>query len=554
MIKALKTAVGLLLLAGTVQAASLPDHPYIKAMQDEMKRSMSKLRRPGVEKPYFIAYKLEQITWGEPAEASLGALYPSEKRDSKLNAYVWVDIGNAQKDSLGHRHAAFYAPFAYRPRTGANLPKSYKGVRQALWLLTDQAYTFAAETYQQKQAYERSKQTNTKEKLPDVLPGKQATYVEEITHIPPQDTLSLQSWVKEQSAQAKNLSFIEQFEVGVYPVQKDTYYLNSSKGFYQKSIRAVQVEWKAKMRDQDGFKRSYKRSLWLRDFSPENQDLAATFTQGFMQDLHAFYGAHEGENYVGPVLLMPSAAGPFIYDQLVQNFQNLKMLTSEGDEEDSTTGKFNLKGQRVMAPGLTVWEEPFARTRGEVPLGGFTPVDDEGITAQTLKLVEQGHITDIPRTTRPLKGKKPSNGHALITPQSMPRERLTNVRLEPQEPLAWDELVSRFLQRCKTLGLDYGYVMHEWPTAFNNHTPVLEKVYVDGSSQFVYGLKIDGLTTRSLRDILAAGDSPVVTHIEVPGEVGLPAQNVQTPALLIEELELVPDETKPDKHPFVKKP
>ena len=238
----------------------------------------------------------------------------------------------------------------------------------------------------------------------------------------------------------------------------------------------------------------------------------------------------------------------------IKNFQNLKGLLFEGDEPDTTLGKFSVEGQRILAPGITVWDEPHVRARGTTPLGGFMPVDDEGVAAQPLKLVEKGRTVQLPRTTRPLADKKRSNGHACATALSMPRECLTNVRVEPENPLTWDTLVSRLLARCQELGLPYGYILHAWPGPDTDNQPVWERVYMDGRREFVHGLKIDGLTTRSLRDIIAAGDEPVVSHLDQPGETGLPAQNVSAPALLLEEMELVTLDNKPDQKPFVKKP
>lgn len=546
--------VGLLATVWSAQAAALPDNMYMKAMQDEVKRSMAKLRRPGVEKPYFIAYKLEQVDESPLVEASLGALYPLQQRDSQLTAYAWVDIGNAQKDSLGYKNDGYYGDYAYRPRRATDVSKSYDGIRYALWQLTDLAYTFAAETYQQKQAYERTKQAQQKDPVPDVIPAKQATYAEEIPVAPAYDIDQLQSWVKQQSAQGKAYPFLEQFTVTVAPVRRTTYYLNSRGGFYQKSLPAVQVKWMARMRDKDGFKRKYSRSLWLSGFSTTEQALAATRTTDFLRDLQVSYQAVRAEDYVGPVLIRPAAAGNFIYEQLVSNLQNLKGLLSSSKEMDPTMGRFSNEQKRVMAPGITVWDKPLQRIDGDIPLGGFMPVDDEGVAAKELKLVEQGRVVALPRTTRPLEDKKPSNGHAVATRKSFPRERLTNVRVEPEEPLAWNALVDQFLARCKELGLDYGYVLHEWPSPANDNKPVLERVYLDGKSEFVYGLKIEGLTTRSLRDILAAGDSPVVTHIEEEYVKGLPSQSVSAPALLLEEMEFTSIEAKPDKKTFVPKP
>lgn len=561
----------LLLCAGLVQATSLPDNMYMKAMRDEIKRSMKKLRRPGVEKPYFIAYKLEHLHNMPSIEASLGALYPvSPDRDGQLHMYVWVNIGNAQHDSLGYTHDKYYAKNAYRPRLATDVPKSYRGIRQMLWRLTDMAYTFAAETYQQKQAYERTKQTQTTDKLPDVIPAKQATYKEEI--LPPKtyDKTKLQTWVKEQSALGKSLPFVEQFTVSVKPIQKDTYYLNSRGGFYQTSLSMVKVSMFASMRDKAGFKRKFEQTLWLEDFLSGNQAYAEKEIQSFLNELEGYYLAVMGEAYVGPVLITANATGYFIYDQLVENFQNLKPLASANADKDNTSGKFSVEGKRIMAPGITVWDDPRLRMMENVsfgkkedlqkhtrniPLTGYMPVDDEGVEAQKLLLVDNGHIVDIPRTTRPLSDKKGSNGHARLTLNSMPRERLTNVVVVAEKPLTWQQMIDKLLERCKELGLEYGYIMYAWPHDSNENRPVLLRVYLNGDTEYVYGLQIDGITTRSLRDIQAAGKEHWVTHIENPDDVdAISIQTVDAPDLLLEELELITTDAKPDKKPFVPKP
>ncbi len=545
--------VGLVFCTWFAHAVSLPDNVYMRAMQDEIKRSMKKLRRPGVENPYFIAYKLEQINIGAGAQASFGALYGEEVRDSQLNAYVWVDIGNAQKDSLGYVNDDYYAQHAYRPRFGRDLPKSYEGIRQALWQLTDKAYTFAAETYQQKQAYERTKQTEKKDKLPDVIPVKQATYVEEIPPLPIYDVTQLQTFVKQQSAKGKDLPFLEQFAVRIDPIQKVTYYLNSQGGFYQMAQFALRINWFVVYRDKDGFKRTYNRNVWFADFPPEEQAWADTYTDSLLHNLSLDYESTKGEDYVGPVLLMPEPASRFIYEQLVQNFQNVHLLASARYGADPQKGRFDSEGQRIMSPGITVWDAPHLRIAGAIPLSGFMPVDDEGVATQPLTLVENGRVVEIPRTTRPLPDKKISNGHARISRQSMPRERLTNVIVDVENLLSEEELVQKLLDRCEELGLEYGYIVYEWLNSAAE--PIVMKVYLDGQKEMVHGLQIGGMSTRSLRDILAAGISNVISHIEDPsGDENIPTQTVNTPALLLEELELVVTEGKPDKKPFVPKP
>lgn len=537
-----------LVIAQIGQAATpLPDNMYFKAMQDEMKRSMDKLRQPGVEKPYFLAYKLVKDSQFPEVMASFGALYPLTQMDDTLNAFVWMDIGNAQKDSLGHLHDVAYADRAYRPRQDRVLAKSYPGIRRSLWLLTDQAYTFAAETYQQKQAYEQTKQMQTDEKLPDVLPAKQASYVEEISPATPYDMEVLKKWVKEQSALGKQYPFLEQFTISIMPKRRDTYYLNSWGGFYQKSVSTVRIAWLARFRDKDGYERRHEEVMWTTDFSKKVQEKASAYTLSFLETVQDLQNAVAGEYYVGPVLLFSAAAGGFLNDTLVTNFQNLKTFTS--NQHTDKNGQFDEPGRRVMAPGITVWDLPYQHS-----IGGFMPVDDEGVAAQDLMLVEDGYVVEIPRTMRPLSDKQLSNGHARSSAKSMPREQLTNVYIEPQNPLDLEALFHQITDRAIELGLPYVYFIYQWPQADNDNTLIAQRMYVDGRpSEMVRDMQVEGLTTRALRDIIATGEMSDMFYVN-GNNSSLPTQTITTPVLMLEELELSPSEKKPDKKPFVPKP
>ena len=55
----------------TAAAADVPDNMYFRAMQDEMKRSLSQLRVKGSPKPYYLAYRLRYMS-NACSAASLG--------------------------------------------------------------------------------------------------------------------------------------------------------------------------------------------------------------------------------------------------------------------------------------------------------------------------------------------------------------------------------------------------------------------------------------------------------------------------------------------------
>ncbi len=212
-----------------------------------------------------------------------------------------------------------------------------------------------------------------------------------------------------------------------------------------------------------------------------------------------------------------------------------------------------------MSNVVDVTDQPLEKTWNGKPLGGFMPVDDEGVRAQALPLISGGKLRALPRASRPVAKGDKSNGRARMTDVSLPREMLTNVFVTAKNPVPADELEAQLLAKCRALELEYCYILPVFPAMQKNKTDVLmaQKIYSsDGHKETVYGLQLSDLTPRSLRDIVAAGDDPDVSYIQPLAYGGdfLPEQSVVTPSLLLEELELVPDDKKADKKPFVKKP
>lgn len=544
-------------MCGVLSAEKLPDNFYFKAMKDELARTLKSLHRPGTPRPFYAAYKVEHLQ-EVSAVASMGALYPTAQDDGQINVFVVLDIGTRQNDSLGYANEAYYYDYAYMPRSARAAGKNYHGLRQALWAATDDAYVFAAETYQQKQAYKRQK--NMPQNVPDFVPGPQGSYVEEIPAFKPYDVKELQTWALQLSARGNTRPYLENFEVEISPVQKDTYYLNSLGGFYQRSRGGVYVGWKAQLRNQDGYKKSLSKKLWLTDINGETFAQLSDTTDEFLQEAADVYQAKKADTYVGPVLLTPAAAGGFVRAELVRNLQHIHPLLSSKVETDPTAGKLRDKlNLRVLSNVVDVTDKPLEKEFNGKPFGGFMPVDDEGVAAQELALVNGGKLRTLPRSSRPVARGDKSNGHARMTDLSLPREMLTNVFVTAKNPVSADDLEKQLLEKCRALELEYCYILPQFPAMKKNKTDVTvaQKIYTaDGRKETVYGLKISDVTPRSLRDIVAAGDDPDVSYIQPLAYGGdfVPEQSVVTPSLLLEELELVPDDKKADKAPFVGKP
>src|SRR5258708_3131346 len=141
---------------GQAKPTTTPDNDVIlKAMQDELTRSVGGLQLKGLEKPYFIEYAITDLE-GFSIGAEFGALIGSGGGHSRLGQ-VQVRVGNYDFDS------EFGGPGGYQ--TNIVLDDDYNAIRHDLWLATDQAYKASAEQLARKRAFAPNREGD--EKIPD---------------------------------------------------------------------------------------------------------------------------------------------------------------------------------------------------------------------------------------------------------------------------------------------------------------------------------------------------------------------------------------------------
>ena len=511
----------------TAFGATAENDMYFRAMQDEMNRTLKELRLPGELRPYYVAYMVTD-NQSMRLTASLGALFP--QRDShSLNTTVFVHIGNDKKNNTGY----FNRDNSWRYRATETAPYSYEGIRQALWSASYNQYLESVEQYKEKEAYLRKK--NIKDLKPDVIPAPQATYIEPLPAWQPADTEPLKNWLQTISLRGKEVPFLIDFSVGLEQTQNNRYYLNSrgAKAQYPRRYYACWV--RASFRQPDGGKENLYTTLDLRDFSAPELARAEQEVERFLTKAQGLYGAKEAEYYLGPVLYKPTAAAKFLQKTLRPNLENIVPLFNSKSAEDTTASSWRKKiGRRVMSPGITVYDRPQASTYKGIELYTFTPVDIEGVAGQDLTIISGGRLRQVPLSERPLELKNHrSNGHAWFDDYGV-REDTTALFIEPEVPLTDEQMEEKLLARCKELELPYCYI---------KEGSFFQRVYTqDGRKEWVLGLT-DNLSERSLRDILAAG-----------GEEKLVYSNIITPSLLVDEVELEPQDRRPDRKPLIEKP
>ena len=91
----------------------------------------------------------------------------------------------------------------------------------------------------------------------------------------------------------------------------------------------------------------------------------------------------------------------------------------------------------------------------------FNKVDDDGVTAQAVTLVDKGQLVDLPMSRIPTKKIEGSNGHARGTVYSNPKGRTTNLIITSDRTLGYDELKKQLIQYCRDLDLEYGIIVRK---------------------------------------------------------------------------------------------
>ena len=148
---ALLSAAVFVPLSAPAQAtrADAEKDPVLKAMLDELDRSMAHLQLTGFEKPYFIEYRVEEVQDFE-TRASYGAGEGAQHSHARV-ARISVRVGDYKTDNSGPRGDGALQLTAIEDDPIA--------LRSSLWTGTDQAYKSALAAYAQKQAELKQVQT-----------------------------------------------------------------------------------------------------------------------------------------------------------------------------------------------------------------------------------------------------------------------------------------------------------------------------------------------------------------------------------------------------------
>lgn len=535
---------GLLPVAASAQTtrADAEKDPILKAMLEELDRSMAHLQLTGFEKPYFIEYRVEEVDDFE-TRASYGASEGQQRSHARI-ARISVRVGDYKTDNSGPRGDGALQL--------ASIDDDPIALRSSLWTGTDQAYKSALAAYAQKQAELKQVQTPpqaddfSKEKPIVSLADPIRLSVDEKAWI---DRVARDSGIYRTDPAVSATQHDIQYSTAAFHGRVTTTWIVSSEGAIVRKISSSYSEsFGVGTQADDGMRldRSYGTSgVQLTDL-----DSADEFHKRALNLIASLGELRKAplveEEYHGPVLLSADASADTLHSLLAAGVTATRpKLGTEARTNGPFASSFHA---RVMPEFLTVVDDPALKTWDGKDLVGSYTVDDEAVPAQTVKLVADGHLENYLIGRTPVRDFPESNGHARAGVTGSPRPVIGVLKVTAQQGLSDDELNRKLLDLGKDHGLKSVYYVE---TLGAEATPrLLYRIDMDGKRTLVRGAVLDDLDQRALRSgVQAAGKSLWVANYatEIP-------ETVLAPALLFDDVTVKRANETNDKLPYYPPP
>ena len=525
------------------QPAANDSDVVLKAMQDELQRSISKLVIQGQEKPYFIEYEAMDVQTFTATAAFGGLLY--SQRNHGRAMMVDVRVGGYEFDN---------EPTGY-PISVA-IEDDYNALRHELWLATDAAYRGSVEQIARKRAFLKNRVDE--EKIPDfsqedstvlLLPSKALSF----------DPKQWETMVRELSAIFRQFPTIKDSRVTFQAQLVHRYLVNSEGTRIRRPMIMISLEASAAAQTADG--------MWVNLSAPfqataiEQLPTVAEMTKAIQQMAEQVTKLQSApvlnETYLGPVLFTGPASAEMFAQLLAPEFCSYRPpVGMQGEDRSELANRLN---RRVLPFHISVYDDPLQETFGGKALLGSYKVDDQGVAARKISLVEQGVLKTLLLSRRPRKNMLRSNGHGRSGMNGGASTEIGNLFIQSSDGKSYDQLKHELIKMCKALEMPYGIIIKGGSLG----DPALTyKVYVeDGREELIRGASIGELTVKQLKaQIIAVGNDSYVLNRAGGGGYGSGVStSVIAPSALMEELELKKPTGAQQKpmlltHPYFDKP
>jgi len=544
------------LLAGTGRPAPPAEPPVLKAMEEELSRSMEAM---GKADPagYFINYTVTDQQVAE-VSGSNGALLNSQELRGR-----WLEVqSRVGSYALDNTHkVADRQPARSSPGTPVPLDDDISILRRDIWLESDRQYRSAAEAL--------IKIQTSKEVQVETAEGRAPDFSREEPHtsIRPAVTIQVDRKPWEERVRKYSAAFSTSPDVlnsiATFRARADNEYQVNSEGT---KLAFGQIRYRLELFVQskapDGMDiNRYANFDWVDPNNAPDDKTVMGRIKIMIQEVEALDRAPLVDPYAGPALLTGRATAVFFHEVLGHRLEGFR-------QKDITEGQtFTRKvGEQILPSFISVKDDATEGRLGSEVLLGYYPFDDEGVPAQSVTLVDHGVLKDFMMSRSPLVGFPHSNGHGRRQLGFQPVSRMGNTIVTSDKAVTNAQLRQMLIDMIKKQNKPYGLLIDDIaggftftgrgaPQAFQVLPLVVYRVYPDGRpDELVRGVDIVGTPLVSLTKIVATGDTQEVFNGYCGAESGSVPVAAAAPEILITEMEVQKKETSTDKPPILPPP
>jgi len=511
--------------------AEAASDPILKALQSELVRSKSQLKMENVGSPFYIEYRIFDVEQFD-ASAAFGALRDQNRTRMRMLRAV-VRLGDYKLDSF------------FNAGQGVSdilpLDNDELAIRHQVWLATDQAYKRASEAFSNKKA--QLKQLNVEQPVDDFARAEPAVSIGPVAKLDA-DPAQWMKMLESATSVYRNDPQIQSFSGNMNFTVFTQYYVNSEGTITRGGSTHFQVLLSAMAQAPDGMR--LERSPQYTADHIEELPTPDQFQDDALKLVADMKRLREApvvdEEYRGPVLFSNDAATDMFFDLVVPNILGRR---PQPGRPARTVGAYASSWKaRVLPTFLSVVDDPTMDIFAGHGLGGSYKVDDEGVPASPVTVVDNGILVNYLIGRAPIRDFLASNGHGRASGNGNTAPAPGNLFFRPSKTSTRDELKKELIDTCRSRGLKYGYFVD---TLGPRLAPrMLYRVWADdGHEELVRGAVFNELDIRALRsDLVAAGDDPLVSN-----RTGLPFMTIVSPSVLFDELEVKRADNTKEKLP-----
>ncbi|HWZ55381.1 MAG TPA: metallopeptidase TldD-related protein [Verrucomicrobiae bacterium] len=511
--------------------AEAASDPILRALQSELVRSKSQLKMENVGSPFYIEYRVFDVEQFD-ASAAFGALRDQNRTRMRMLRAV-VRLGDYKLDSF------------FNAGQGVSdilpLDNDELAIRHQVWLATDQAYKRASEAFSNKKA--QLKQLNVEQPVDDFARAEPAVSIGPVAKLDA-DPAQWMKMLESATSVYRNDPQIQSFSGNMNFTVFTQYYVNSEGTITRGGSTHFQVLLSAMAQAPDGMR--LERSPQYTADHIEELPTPDQFQDDALKLVADMKRLREApvvdEEYRGPVLFSNDAATDMFFDLVVPNILGRR---PQPGRPARTVGAYASSWKaRVLPTFLSVVDDPTMDIFAGHGLGGSYKVDDEGVPAAPVTVVDNGVLVNYLIGRAPIRDFLASNGHGRASGNGNTAPAPGNLFFRPSKTSTHDELKKELIDECRSRGLKYGYFVD---TLGPRLAPrMLYRVWADdGHEELVRGAVFNELDIRALRsDLVAAGDDPLVSN-----RTGLPFMTIVSPSVLFDELEVKRADNTKEKLP-----